>query len=235
MRKISQNLRKKINNYSEYIERLEFKPLKIKFDFKIGRNGNDFIMLDSIVSYFCLLYVLGDDFFNLSIDFDDIIEVPIPIKKMKNNNGDFYYLCGGIKEIPNKVTWFVKRTLEPKTNIIKEAKVITNSGHFKNYKSPMLYSLSKSLTIPFIGNREELEKILPPIINIGKKSSIGFGQATWEIEEAEEFKILEGDGFIRPIPIWDDETISKASHLKKNSKLIGYKSPYFIYKCECVI
>lgn len=189
---------------TDYLDKSE--PFEVELTFKIGRLGNNFLFFDSIISHFVFLYVLKDKFFNFSYDFDEPIYLEIPIKKKyyyTEKDREYFYLCGALCDIPNKVTFMTKKTQHPRIPIIKDRRVRVNAGSLKNYKLPILYSTRKNYKIHGIGNIELIDKILYNNLNIGKKAAIGYGQCSYKIRQINRLKIFDSENkhYIKPIPV----------------------------------
>lgn len=211
LRKINEKIREKANTFNDIIydrfNKHYAEPFEIEIEFKVGRSGNSYLFFDSVISHFTFLYVLGVDFFNISADHDERFYINIPIQKKHytdaNGEKDYFYLCGGIWDMPEKINFIVKKTDNPVIQIIKEKRIRINAGVLKNYKLPILYSNNKKYKITGIGDIEMIEKIMPKEINIGKKASIGYGECTWKIKSKNKFLLYDNNSqhYIRPVPI----------------------------------
>jgi hypothetical protein len=229
MRKINKNILEKVNRWSDKIDGSNFEPLKIKLNFKTGRMGNSFLFFDSIISHRVMENVLANDFYNLSADHDERIHIDIPVKKLwwsvpsnKYPDGykDYFYACGGIFDIPNNVQFFTKRFDESSLHLIKEKKVKSNAGTFKDYKMPALYSGNKIYEIDVIGDYELICDLFIPhgFCFIGKKTAIGWGECEIIIERSTNFELN------RPIPI---EYAKQNNIARENIIYSAYKPPYY--------
>jgi hypothetical protein len=244
MRKLTQEYKDIANNFNLNCikNRLKFhEPFQIDIKFDVGRQGNSFLFFDAVVAHFTFLYVLKEKFFHISADFDQRLHIDIPIQKKfyndKNGDRDYFYLCGGFFNIPEKVSYFCKRTDEPVVPIIKNRRIKTNGGILKNYKLPILYDIKKYYQIKGIGDIELLEKILPKKINIGKKTAVGFGNCKIKIKAINKLELLNNNEkkYIRPVPV----EYLKQKKLPIINKINSvYRPPYYgrnaIYK-ECGI
>jgi hypothetical protein len=215
LRKLTQEYKDLANNFNFFIkERRKYnEPFEVELIFDVGRLGNSFLFFDSIVSHYVFFYVLKKKFFNISVDYDDRLHIDIPIEKKFFDSEicnheyygkrEYFYLCGGIFDIPDKVSFVTKKTEHPIIPIIKNKKIRVNAGTFKNYKFPVLYSVKKKYIIRGVGDIELLEKVLPKKMNIGKKTSIGYGQYTLKIKKIDKLKLFDNETrhYIRPIPI----------------------------------
>jgi hypothetical protein len=232
MRKLTQEYKDIANNFNKNLkERLKYnEPFEIELKFKCGRSGNSFLFFDAVVAHFTFLYCLKEKFFDLSADFDERLYIDIPIEKKyysyENGYREYFYLCGGIFNIPQKVNYFVKRTDNPVINIIKENRVRTNAGTLKNYKMPILYDDKKTYRIKGIGDIEMLERILPENLNIGKKTVVGFGECKIKIKAINKLELFDNKTktYIRPIPI----EYLKQKHLPiLNTIQSVFRPPYY--------
>ncbi len=209
MRKLSNKIKDIANNWNLKLkERLPeyYSPFEITLDFKVGRTGNSFLFFDAVLSHFSFYHVLKEEFFNLSVDFDERLYIDVPIQKkyfhFENGYREYFYLCGGIFDMPNKVSFLTKKTQHPVIPIIKDRRVRVNAGNLKNYKMPVLYSTKKYYIINGIGDIEMIDKLLYNNCNIGKKSSIGFGECKIKIKEKNKLELFDNNTkhYIRPIP-----------------------------------
>lgn len=210
MRKLKQEYKDIANNFNmELKERLKYnEPFEIDLKFNVGRSGNSFLFFDSVISHFTFLYVLKEKFFDLSADFDERLYIDIPVEKKyfsyEDGYREYFYLCGGIFNIPAKVNYFVKRTDNPVIPIIREKRIRVNAGTLKNYKMPILYDDKKKYVIKGIGDIEMLEKIFyQNKINIGKKSVVGYGECELLIKSINKLELFDNETktYIRPIPV----------------------------------
>jgi hypothetical protein len=229
MRKIDKGILSVVNKWNSSIQEKKFEPLKIKLNFKTGRMGSSFLFFDSIISHRVMESVLGSAFFNFSADHDDRIHIDIPVKKLwwsvpsnKYPDGykDYFYACGGIFDIPNKVQFFTKRFDESSLHLIKEKKVKSNAGTFKDYKMPALYSGNKTYEIDIIGDYAMLSDLFVPLgfVFIGKKTAIGWGECEVTVEKTNNFQLK------RPIPI---EYAKQNNITRDNIIYSAYKPPYY--------
>jgi len=234
MRKLPKHIKEKANKFNLILKnRLPkyYSPFEIELNFIVGRNGNSFIFFDAILMHFAFYHVLEKEYFNLSVDFDERLYIGIPIQKkyfyFENGYREYFYLSGGIFDIPNKICFSTKRTEEPILNIVKERRVRINSGNFKNFKKPILYSTNKKYKIKGIGDIEMIEKILYNNLNIGKKTSIGFGECKFKIKQINKLELFDNatKHYIRPLPC---EYIRQKHLPPIGNKIINpIRPPYF--------
>lgn len=209
MRKLTQEYKDIANEFNTRLkERLKYnESFEIEIDFKVGRSGNSFLFFDAVISHYTFLYVLKEKFFDISVDFDERLYIDIPVEKKYYNyeNGyrEYFYLCGGLFNMPQKFNMFVKRTESPVIPVIKEKRIRTDSGVLKNYKMAILYDDRKNYKIKGIGDIEMLERILPGKLNIGKKAVIGYGECELKIKAINKLELFDNETktYIRPIPI----------------------------------
>jgi hypothetical protein len=239
MRKLSEKIKDLANNWNYNLkQRLGYyKPFEIEVNFKIGRMGNSFLFFDAVMSHYCFWHVLKDQYFNLSLDFDERLYIDVPIQKkyfhFGNGYREYFYLCGGFFDIPQKISYMTKKTEHPVIPIIKEKRVRINAGSLKNCKMPVLYSDQKKYIIKGIGDIEILEMLLLNKLNIGKKASIGFGENKIKIKEISKLELFDNKirHYIRPIPV---EYLRQKKLPIKNDDIIynPIRPPYFGKNCK---
>jgi hypothetical protein len=237
MRKLPEKIKELANNWNYNLkQRLRYnKPFEIEINFKVGRMGNSFLFFDAVISHFAFRNVLQDQYFNLSLDFDERLYIDIPIQKkyfsFENGYREYFYLCGGFFDIPNKVSYITKKTEHPIIPIIKEKRVRVNAGNLKNYKLPILYSGNKNYKIKGIGDIEILEMLLLNKLNIGKKTSIGFGECQIKIKEISKLELFDNETkhYIRPIPL---EYLKQKKLPIINTIQSVFRPPYFGKKAK---
>ena len=227
-------MKKKITKWNFMIEENKkyYQPFEFEVSFKVGRIANNFLFFDSFINYCALLYILKDYFFNLSYDFDEKIKLELPIKKIFFDKDKFFYTIGIINnQNNNKTAMVTKKTMHPTIPIIKDKRVRINAGNLKNYKMSILYSTKKIYRIYGMGNITLLKKIIPEKCNIGKKSSIGFGETEINIKPINSFALYnrEKKRYIRPIPI---EYIKKNNLPMSNEIMSLVHAPYYGYDAK---
>lgn len=233
MRKLPENIKDLANNWNYNLkQRLGYyKPFEIEVNFKVGRMGNSFLFFDAVLAHYCFWHVLKDYYFNLSLDFDERLYIDVPIQKKyysyENGYREYFYLCGGFFDIPDKICFMIKKTEEPIIPIVKEKRIRLNGGIFKNYKKPVLYSTQNKYIIKGIGDIEIIEMLLSMGVNIGKRTAQGFGQCKMKIKEINKLELFDNETkhYIRPMPI---EYLKQKRLPVIDNKIINpIRPPYF--------
>lgn len=201
MRLLPGYIKRKVEEWKDSVYNSKYKPFKMDLYFKIGRNGNDVLAFDSVISHYTFLHVLGEDAYNLSYDHDENIKIPIPLSKVQWED-TFFFVCGWFPSIPEKTTFWTKRFEKNLLNSVKNKRVSIRQGQFRSYQMPTLYDDRKHYVIWGKGDINLIKKILPNPFWIGKKTSIGFGECEYTIKEQNQSNGLMFRNILqRPLPI----------------------------------
>jgi len=194
---------------------MNYKRLKVTAYFKSNPILNGYTYLDGILAYAKLRREIGDDIFNLKEE-DDPIEVDIPVQKDGQVFLSSYAMMLEKKEYVNR--WRKRLDVVPATKYVKDKKVDTASGYYKNYDMPVAVQLTDRISWIIVGDKEEIEDLLKDIYYIGKKHAQGYGLIDrWEVVETEE----KG---LRHFPV---ANVTKGETVE----FTGFKPPYWHRKC----
>lgn len=200
-REIESAVLENVNNWNKQTLNGDYQPFKITLNFRVGRNGNDVIAFDSVISHYCMMHVLQSEFYNLSYDHDELIPLRIPLAKIQYEN-DFFYICGWLPGIPEKTAFWTKRFEKQIVESVTNTKVSVRQGQFKSYKMPTLYDDKKQYVIWGKGDIDMIREVLPNPFHVGKKAAIGFGECEYTIEKVDRSNGLMFHNFLqRPLPM----------------------------------
>ena len=203
-RELPESVRQKVDAWNALVESSDVKQhFKITLDFKMGRAGNDVLAFDAVIAHYTMLHVLRADYFDLSLDHDELVPIKLPIHKLQHGD-DYFYLCSYLNDLPNKTTFWVKRFEKQMLNAVDTKRVSTRQGPFKSYKMPILYSDRIKYVIWCTGNFDLVKQILPNPLHVGKKHAIGFGECSYKIEmqRMQKTNSLLCKGYLqRPLPV----------------------------------
>ncbi len=214
----------------EYQVGQEFQPLQIIFHIRPPLFlTNPWLYLDSLVQYLCLREALGELFYILPSDINlNLDGLALPIKKTE----DVYHSSVSLfDKAPLYQSTIYKRFNDMQTYKLKprhrKGRIHTDRGYFKDFMINLPFILSSKVSYYTCADKKELERLLPYLTGIGKKTDIGGGRIQKiEVNSVEQDHSFYKDGEImRPIP----------SHLAKNYLLMegavymntSYKPPYW--------
>jgi len=207
MRELSQTIKNKIFERNNHISNLkwenaEYFELKIKF--KTPRAWDSRIFLDSILTHQVFLYVLWEDAFNLSFDYDKPVNLRVPL--VKNQYEDyFFHKWSCISKIPQTKSYKTKRFLKSLPQSISKKRINTQVWETKSYMIDVWYDPQTEYRLLWMWDISEIKRILPENLYIWKSTSIWYWQAEREIKTKEKKIndipwIIEDKKLIRPMP-----------------------------------
>lgn len=205
-------------------------PLKITAILTDGRlnSADGVVMLDSILYHAWFIKYAPDVLEGVYSHGDGYIG--LPLRQLPGNR--WAASKGVYEEISQEVEHFVKRPdffagdkydhLNMKKGLISDS-----IGKFRAYRVPQIIRIVKDGIITFwaIGHKREVQELLDLMLNVGKKSAIGYGKvAKWIVEDCEEdYTVWHPEhGLMRPIPVEEAE-----EKLKYPTMMYGVKPPYW--------
>ena len=199
-----------------------FEPLQVRAYLQTGIISDQYLPLDGILQYFFLREKLG--FPDYSLPLDTIVDVEnyeLPFEK-RSKNGLWYYACSfaffpehtkEFREIYSKR--FPLKRIEMLGQVKK--KINTQGGQYKSLYLNVYYRTALWLDWYCVGNRKEIEKLLPHIHWIGKKVAQGWGSVIrWEV------KVVDND--------WSERKDGKPTRSLPDPTgdfLFGIRPPYW--------
>lgn len=201
MRKLESHILEKVATWEKEVVSGKHRPFEIQLTFKIGRNGNDVIAFDSVLTHYVFYYVLGADAFNLSADHDEAAKIKIPLSKIQWEN-NYFFICSWLPGIPERSTFWTKRFEKQLLAAVDTRRISTRMGNFKSFHMPTLYDDRKTYILQGKGDIELIRKILPNPFHIGKKAGSGFGECEYRIREIPNAHALMSHNVLqRPLPV----------------------------------
>lgn len=234
MRELTVKVKQKIQQWNDSANEGILEPFRIDIYFKIGRAGNDAIAFDAILSHAVFYHVLEDDAFNLSADYDENIKLRLPLAKV-NWLDTWFYNCGWIPGVPDKVTRWTKRFEKSLLQSVDSKRVSIRQGEFKSYHMPLLYDDRKHYIIRGVGVVDKIQMLLKDFNWIGKKTAAGFGQCEMEISNQvnklykwHNFGIVWDYQLQRPLPVENVfEYYKDAIRIEGERRMCPIHPPYF--------
>lgn len=223
-----------------YMVGQDFQPLQIIFKIRPPLFvSNPWLYLDSLVQYLCLREALGELFYILPSEINlELDNLMLPIKK----TDDVYHASvSQFDKAPLYQSTIYKRFDDKNTYKLKpkqrQGRIHTDRGYFKDFMINLPFLLSEEVSYYTCADKAELERLLPNITNIGKKTDIGGGRVLdIEIKEVESDYSFYKDGRImRPIP----PHLAKKLPLMEGTTYMNttYKPPYWdkrnVAMCLC--
>lgn len=194
--------------------------------------------LDSILSYLCLRDALGDLFYCMPTEETiDISLLDLPLKRTI----DVYHSSVGIYADNVKLyrDTIYKRFTDKETHKLtlrqQKGRIKTNQGHFKDFMINLPILITDTVTFYCNGDKKELERLLPHLTSIGKKTSIGSGRIK-DItinETKEDYSFYKENSIMRPIPATMDIPVFEGMIFQQQP----YKPPYWDKNnvCMCIV
>lgn len=212
----------------DYSTGSDYQPLSVEL--QVGSPiylTSPYLNLDSIILYLCTRDALGDLFYIMPSDVTlDTSVIDIPFKK----TGDVPHCSiAQLEKNALKKDTIYKRFTDKETYHLtkrqRKGRVKTNQGHFKDFMIDLPVLITKNLKFYCNADKRELERLLPFIKNIGKKSSIGGGRITgFSVkEESEDYSFYKEGKIMRPVPSDMKLPIVEGMVFRREA----YKPPYW--------
>lgn len=207
MRELSQKIKDKIyerNNHISQLKSQDAEYFEIRINFITPRAWDSRIFLDSILTHHAFLYVLWEDAFNLSFDYDKPVNLRVPLVKEQYEDY-FFHKWSCIPNIPQTKSYKTKRFLKSIPQSITKSRITKQVWETKSYMVDVWYDPQTEYRLLWMWDISEIKKILPNNLYIGKSTAIWFWQAEREINRLWASKkyfpgILENYELIRPMP-----------------------------------
>lgn len=133
---------------------------------------------------------------------DEVLFVPTPLAALSWFDGLPFWACNNFESSESIVryTRFCQKsgdnplTMPRQMATLNSAKPLRQppsiNGQYQHYLLPLRTELADHWETTCLGDLQEIEKLLPLITHIGKKTKSGYGViAKWEILEAKEFNL----------------------------------------------
>lgn len=194
--------------------------------------------LDSILSYLCLRDALEDLFYCMPTgETIDVSLLDLPLKR----TGDVYHSSVGIYSDNSRLyrDTIYKRFTDKETYKLskrqQKGRIKTNQGHFKDFMINLPILITDKITFYCNGDKNELERLLSHLTNIGKKTSIGSGRIRNIniTETSEDYSFYKENRIMRPIPATMDIPVFEGMIFQQQP----YKPPYWDKNnvCMCIV
>ena len=180
------------------------KPLKITAHMQTGKIATTdlYLPLDSIMASIWMHKNRPDLAYAPIIDYENMVDAELPLEK-RGEGDDWYWACSFACGEPKKeeiLHWHKRFDFDLGTQYVdfekRRGRVDVKSGHYKNYRMPLVTYLIPKLEWYAIGDLKQVEALVNEITHIGKKRSQGFGRVQrWTVEEWPEDL-----SFLRAIP-----------------------------------
>lgn len=215
----------------------DFQPLRLRAYILTGIICDQFLPIDSIIHYHMVREKLGPQVVTIPKGMQDKkkpLHIELPIEKRFTESHMWYY-AASFAQWPEHMhegkNTYSKRFRLKYSGLIdfqgRRGKVYTSRGRNKAYNIKVYYRHAEHVDWFIMGNKEEIEKYLPFITHIGKKTSQGYGEVIkWELEEWHSDWSERGPGnkIMRPLPKHEGEAY-----------LYGVRPPYWLkdnqFKC----
>lgn len=198
-----------------------FENLKITAYLQCGVVSNNWIPLDAILFYIAMRKRYGSQDITIPGGKQESkADVELPFEH-REKLGEWYYACS-FAEWPELVTdgsdhWNKKFDSRYVEYLEWTGKLVINRGQFRAYHMPVFYRHALTLTWYAVGDKKEIERLLPFVTHIGKKYSQGWGRVlSWQVDE------IDKD--------WSEEKANQAmrSIPAENGILYGIRPSYWL-------
>ncbi len=173
------------------------RPLKITAEMLTGEiiTSDRYLPLDSVIAAIWMAQNCPEvvQTSQSAVSLGDIIAARLPLAR-KGRGATWYWACSfacGEAQRETIVYWHKRFDTNEAEQFVdfgkRRGSVDAKSGHYKNYRMPMVKILVPKLTWYAVGNREKMYSLVMQVTGIGKKRSQGFGRiASWSVEECDE-------------------------------------------------
>ena len=188
----------------EYTSKDDFEPCEVVFELDAPLYiTSPFIHFDSILKYLCLRDALNDLFYVLPTDFVfDVSNLSIPLKMTE---GVYHSSVSIFDEAKLYKETIYKRFTDKEVGVVNDKrlkKIRVGSGYYKGFMINLPALLSTTVTFYCNGDKKELERLLPHLTHLGKKTSIGGGHIrSFKVKSTEcDYSFFKDGEVMRPIP-----------------------------------
>jgi hypothetical protein len=102
--------------------------------------------------------------------------------------------------------------------------IVTKEGRYRSYRMPVFYLSARAVIWFALGDRGEIERLLPHLTALGKKREMGWGSVLrWEVDQWREDWSVRGPG----------RMLMRAVPSEAGSELYGIKPPYWSRHHQC--
>lgn len=189
-----------------------FEPLRIRAYIQTPVISDQFLPLDSILYYHAVRERFGAQDCARSGESAIRDDAGIRLSFARENEGNqgWFYHCSFAQWSPDMSedqSAYCKRFDLKLSHLIdfkgKTGKISLSGGRYKNYYIKIYYRTATWVEWCALGDRAEIERLLPFVTHLGKKSTQGWGAVLrWEIEPvAADYSIHGSDGrLMRAVP-----------------------------------
>lgn len=210
----------------------DYEPLMVSFRVKPPIYlTSPWIHFDGLLNYLCLRDCLGELFYTLPSHFTiNTDNLGLPLKSTECEGKKVYHSSVGLYHQSKLMTDTIYKRFTDKetfhlTKKQQRGRIHTDRGHFKDFMIRFPILLTDTITFYCNGDKKELERLLPHLTMLGKKTSIGSGQIlNTYIKSVDEDHSFYYDGKImRPIPSNFKLPLVPGMTMQRQS----YKPPYW--------
>lgn len=188
-----------------------FEPIRIRAYLQSGVISDQFLPLDGVIYYQLMREAFGENVYSLpnEVNLPSAHSITLPFLIENEGSEDWFYKCSFAQwsaEVIEDQQTYSKRFDLSRSGIVdfgkKKAHVDNQRGTYKSYHVKVYYRHSNFVDWYAVGNRQELEKILPFCTHLGKKVSQGWGAVLkWEVTPWEhDWSIYANSTLMRAIP-----------------------------------
>ncbi|MDD5231130.1 MAG: hypothetical protein PHC43_07360 [Candidatus Marinimicrobia bacterium] len=172
-----------------------FEPLCIRAYIQTGIISDQFLPLDGILLYHAIREQFGHP--DIALPGEDItkgkLKFFLPLAIENEGRKDWFYHCSFARWAPDMredQQSYCRRFDLKYSDLIdfqgRSQKVNLSSARYKNYFVKVYYRIASWVEWYALGERAEIERFLPFLTHLGKKSSQGWGAVLrWEVEPIE--------------------------------------------------
>lgn len=198
-------------------------PLKITAYPRVGIESDAFLPIDGILYFAAMRREYGHQLLTTPGEVADVAPIPLPLARLGRGSEWYYAASFACWDAPAEYSAFwVKRPDVEYERLIdfggRRGRIETAKGQYKAYHMQTFLRHAIAVSWFVVGDRDEIETLLRPMLHIGKKTAQGNGRLVgWQVEVwPHDWSVYDGDGrLMRSIPT-------------EGGVLYGIRPPYWL-------
>lgn len=188
-----------------------YEPLKVTATLRCGVVANRHLPLDGILLYAAMRERHGPQLLTTPGAVPDLEMEPLPLARL--NEGPEWYYAASFAAWPETMAegrdYWNKRFDQARSDLVdfagRRGRVLVEQARYKSYHMPVFYRHALEVSWYVVGDGAELERLLAPMMHIGKKASQGWGRVIgWEIVPcSHDWSVRRAGRLMRSIPARD--------------------------------
>lgn len=206
----------------------DYQPLKVEMEVIPPLYlTSQWLHLDSLLNYLCTRDALGELFYVMPTD--EVVDTSFLDLPLKKTDDVYHASVGQLENARLYKDTIYKRFTDKEayklSDKARKGRVKTNQGHFKDFIINLPLIITDKITFYCCADKKELERLLPHLSHIGKKTSIGGGRIRNIniYDEEEDYSFFKDGELMRTIPVSLKIPLFEGVSIQRQP----YKPPYW--------